>query len=302
MLFMLSLPLVILLDFFLGEPKRFHPLVGFGYVADRVERTLNRGDRGNKNGILRGVLGWSLAVLPVVLLVALLDHWLGGWWLSILFGWLAIGWQSLRQHGQWVADALLAGDIATARTKLGWIVSRDTSQLTETDISRGGIESILENGSDAIFAALFWLAVAGAPGVVLYRLSNTLDAMWGYRNSRFERFGKCAARVDDVLNIIPARLTALTYAIAGHFPTAMKSWRLQASQWYSPNAGVVMATGAGALQVALGGNAVYHGQLKSRPTLGMGAVPQANDLQRAIKLLDRSVLIWALAAVGLSLL
>lgn len=302
MLFMLSLPLVILLDFFLGEPKRFHPLVGFGYVADRVERALNRGNRGNKNGILRGVLGWSLAVLPVVLLVALLDHWLGGWWLSILFGWLAIGWQSLRQHGQWVADALLAGDITTARTKLGWIVSRDTSQLTETDISRGGIESLLENGSDAIFAALFWLAVAGAPGVVLYRLSNTLDAMWGYRNPRFERFGKCAARVDDVLNIIPARLTALTYAIAGHFPTAIKSWRLQASQWYSPNAGVVMATGAGALQVALGGNAVYHGQLKSRPTLGMGAVPQANDLPRAIRLLDRSVLIWALAALGLSLL
>ncbi len=299
MSFILSLPLAILLDFFLGEPKRFHPLVGFGHFADWVELKLNRG---NNAGILRGILGWSLVVLPIVLVVALLDQLLGGWWLSILFGWLAIGWQSLRQHGQWVAEALLAGDITTARTKLSWIVSRDTSQLTEAEISRGCIESLLENGSDAIFAALFWLAVAGALGVVLYRLSNTLDAMWGYRNERFEQFGKAAARIDDILNFIPARLTALTYAVAGHFPTAIKSWHLQGSQWYSPNAGVVMAAGAGALQIALGGNAVYHGKEKSRPTLGMGATPQASDVPRAIKLLDRSVLIWVMAAMGLALL
>lgn len=302
MLFILSLPLALLLDIILGEPKRFHPLVGFGHLADWVELRLNANS--NKK-ITRGVLAWVLVIVPIVIMVALLDDWIGGWWLSVLAGWLAIGWQSLRQHGQWVTDALMAGDIETARTKLGWIVSRDTSQLNETEISRGGIESLLENGSDAIFAALFWLAVAGAPGVVLYRLSNTLDAMWGYRNERFEQFGKFAARVDDVLNYIPARLTALTYALAGHFPTAVRAWRLQSGRWYSPNAGVVMATGAGALQVALGGNAIYHGQVKSRPVLGMGAVPQANDMVRAIQLLDRSVMIWGVAAlliVGLSLL
>ncbi|MGB0848259.1 MAG: adenosylcobinamide-phosphate synthase CbiB [Thiolinea sp.] len=295
MLFLLSLPLALLLDFFLGEPKRFHPLVGFGNLADKLELRLNR----KADGLWWGVLAWVLVVLPVVGLVYWLDQMIGGWWLSVICGWLAIGWQSLRQHGQWVADALLEGDITTARTKLGWIVSRDTSALGEEEISRGGIESVLENGSDAVFAALFWLAVAGAPGVVLYRLSNTLDAMWGYRNPRFERFGKFAARIDDVLNYIPARLTALTYAVAGSFTTALKSWRLQAGQWYSPNAGVVMATGAGALQVALGGNAVYHGKMKSRPTLGMGAVPKAEDMQRAIRLLDRSVLIWGIIALVL---
>lgn len=295
MLFLLSLPLALLLDFFLGEPKRFHPLVGFGNLADKLELRLNR----KADGLWWGVLAWVLVVLPVVGLVYWLDQMIGGWWLSVICGWLAIGWQSLRQHGQWVADALLEGDITTARTKLGWIVSRDTSVLGEEEISRGGIESVLENGSDAVFAALFWLAVAGAPGVVLYRLSNTLDAMWGYRNPRFERFGKFAARIDDVLNYIPARLTALTYAVAGSFTTALKSWRLQAGQWYSPNAGVVMATGAGALQVALGGNAIYHGKMKSRPTLGMGAVPKAEDMQRAIRLLDRSVLIWGIIALVL---
>ncbi len=297
MLFLLSLPLALLLDFLLGEPKRFHPLVGFGNLADKIELHMNQAD----DALWRGVLAWVIVVLPIVALVYLLDQLLGGWWLSVFCGWLAIGWQSLRQHGNWVADALLVGDIETARTKLGWIVSRDTSALGEEEISRGGIESVLENGSDAVFAALFWLAVAGAPGVVLYRLSNTLDAMWGYRNQRFERFGKFAARMDDGLNYIPARMTALTYALAGSFSTALKAWQLQAGQWYSPNAGVVMATGAGALQVVLGGNAVYHGKVKERPTLGIGRTPKAADMQRAIRLLDRGVLIWALLALVVSL-
>lgn len=298
MLFLLSLPLALLLDFLLGEPKRFHPLVGFGYLADKVERRLNQG----ANKFWCGVSAWALVVLPITAAVFLLDQLMGGWWLSVFCGWLALGWQSLRQHGSWVSTALLAGDLAEARTKLGWIVSRDTTELDASAISRGGIESVLENGSDAVFAALFWLAVAGAPGVVLYRLCNTLDAMWGYRNARFERFGKFAARVDDVLNYIPARLTALTYALVGSFATAIKAWRLQAGQWYSPNAGVVMATGAGALQLELGGAAVYHGKLKQRPTLGIGKSPQANDMQRSIRLLDRGVMLWALVALLLGIL
>ena len=295
---LLSLPFALLLDAILGEPKRFHPLVGFGRYADWLETRFNQ----SPHRFRRGVLAWCLAVLPFVFLLLILETLIGGFWLAVVFGWLAIGWHSLREHGRWVADALLAGDLVTAREKLGWIVSRDTRGLNAEQVSRGAIESLLENGSDAVFAALFWLAVAGAPGVVLYRLSNTLDAMWGYRNERFEQFGKFAARVDDVLNYIPARLTALTYALAGHFMTAWRSWRLQAPLWYSPNAGVVMAAGAGALQVSLGGNAVYHGQLKQRPRLGMGKNPDVEDILRAIRLLDRSVWIWLLLVVVIVLL
>ncbi len=293
MSFLLILPLALLLDLILGEPKRFHPLVGFGYLVERAEQLLNRG----RCRIGWGLLAWTLLVVPCVMGVYLLDQWLGGWWLSLFFGWLALGWQSLRQHGRWVAEALLADDLAAARTKLGWIVSRDTAALDTAAISRGGVESVLENGSDAVFAALFWLALAGAPGVVLYRLSNTLDAMWGYRNQRFERFGKWAARVDDGLNYFPARLTALTYALAGAFMPALRAWRLQAGQWYSPNAGVVMAAGAGALRLQLGGDAVYHGTVKPRPTLGDGAAPQAADVQRSIQLVDRGVLLWGATAL-----
>ena len=292
MLQLLIIPLSLLLDRILGEPNRLHPLVGYGAIVDSIEKVLNRGTY----KITKGLIAWIIAVLPIVWLTYLIDQWLGGWWMSILCGYLAIGWQSLRQHGQWIEEALIVGDLETARTKLGWIVSRDTSSLNEEEISRGCIESLLENGSDAIFAPLFWLAVGGAPAVVLYRLCNTLDAMWGYRNDRYEQFGKVSARVDDLLNLIPARLTALSYAIAGDFNNAMKSWRALIGQWYSPNAGVVMATGAGALSVSLGGTATYHGKQKSRPTLGLGPSPKAKDLTRALILIDRCVYLWGSVA------
>jgi len=289
MLQLFTIPLSLILDRALGEPRRFHPLVGYGAIVDRVEQMLNR----SNYKIFKGVIAWVVAVVPIAFLTYLIDQLLGGWWMSVLCGYLAIGWQSLRQHGQWVEQALTSGDIKTARTKLSWIVSRDTSSLNEEEISRGCIESLLENGSDAIFAPLFWLAVGGAPAVVLYRLCNTLDAMWGYRNDRYEQFGKFSARVDDLLNLIPARLTALSYALMGDFMNAMRAWKAQIGQWYSPNAGVVMATGAGALSISLGGTASYHGKQKSRPILGSGPAPVAKDLTRALILIDRCVYLWA---------
>ena len=294
MLQLLTIPLSITLDRLLGEPKRFHPLIGYGALVERIEKQLNN------DKISNGAIAWAIAVIPIVFITWLIDQALGGWWMSIIGGYLAIGWQSLRQHGQWVEQALISGDLNEARNKLSWLVSRDTSSLNEEGVSRGCIESLLENGSDAIFAPLFWLAIGGAPAVILYRLSNTLDAMWGYRNDRYENFGKVAARADDLLNIIPARLTALSYAIMGNFRGGMKAWRAQIGQWYSPNAGVVMATGAGALSVTLGGNAVYHGKNKSRPTLGSGPLPKTKDLSRALLLIDRCVYLWCSIALILA--
>ena len=291
------LPACLLLDHFLGEPKRYHPLVAYGALVDRLEAVFNTG----QEKISKGIIAWVFAVIPLVLLVWLVDNLIGGWWLSLLFGWLAIGWNSLRQHGKWVKQALDNNDTAEAREKVGYLVSRDTSELSPDNISKSGIESVLENGSDAIFAPLFWLAIGGAPAVVAYRLCNTLDAMWGYRNERFEEFGKFSARIDDLLNLIPARLTALTYGLAGNLNGAMTAWHAQSGQWYSPNAGVVMAAGAGALDLQLGGNAVYHGKDKQRPMLGSGKAPQVKDLSLALKLVDRSVYIWAFIAFAIGL-
>ncbi|MFZ3018878.1 MAG: adenosylcobinamide-phosphate synthase CbiB, partial [Gallionella sp.] len=189
-----------------------------------------------------------------------------------------------------------------ARQAVGMLVSRDTSQLDEEGVSRATVESVLENGNDAVFAALFWFVVAGAPGVLLYRLSNTLDAMWGYRNARYNEFGWAAARLDDVLNFIPARLTAASYALLGHTRSALSCWRQQASMWSSPNAGPVMASGAGALQVQLGGAAIYHGQLEQRPALGCGHAAGATDIARAVRLVNHSLYLWMAAIASGALL
>ena len=282
------------LDVVLGEPRRGHPLVLFGQLADRLEAHFNGPDgRGWRS---HGVTAWCLAVLPLTALAWLLSLLPGvGWVVEVLLLYIALGLRSLGEHLVPVALALRQGDLAEARRRVGFIVSRDTGSLDEQGVARAATESALENGSDAVFAALFWFAIAGAPGVVLYRLSNTLDAMWGYRNPRFERFGWAAARIDDLLNYLPARLVALTYAVLGQTRRAWACWRRQAPQWDSPNAGPVMTAGAGALGLSLGGPAIYHGELHDRPTLGEGEAPTARDIERALDMVWAGVGLWLLA-------
>ena len=132
----------------------------------------------------------------------------------------------------------------------------------------------------------------GGTGAVLFRLANTLDAMWGYKNPRFLHFGWAAARIDDALNYIPARLTALSYALFGETKRALACWRRQAPVWESPNAGPVMSAGAGSLGLALGGAAIYHGQIEERPVLGEGRPARGTDVPRALSLVRRSILLW----------
>jgi adenosylcobinamide-phosphate synthase len=143
-----------------------------------------------------------------------------------------------------------------------------------------------------VFGVLFWFALFGGTGALLFRLANTLDAMWGYKTERFLRFGWAAARIDDLLNYLPARLTAASYALFGDTRAALFCWRRQAPGWESPNAGPVMAAGAGSLGLALGGPAIYHGKIEARPALGEGRVPCADDIARAASLVRRGILLW----------
>ncbi|SFD97660.1 adenosylcobinamide-phosphate synthase CbiB [Massilia yuzhufengensis] len=285
----------VLLDLLLGEPRRWHPLTGFGNVATRIELALNRGGR----RWVRGALAWTLAVLPL----AALSWWAAehaGLWLHAVLLVACIGLRSLRDHAMPIVDALRAGDLATARTRTSWIVSRDTQDALEPDLAKAGAESLLENGNDAVFGTLFWFMVAGGAGAVLFRLANTLDAMWGYRNERFMLFGRTAARIDDVLNYVPARLTALSYVLLAGTARgrAWRCWRTQAPTWSSPNAGPVMASGAGALGVSLGGAAVYEGQVEQRPPLGTGPAATAADIVRAWRLVLDTTFLWLVLACG----
>lgn len=295
----LNTPVVLgamLLDHWLGEPKRGHPLVGFGRLADVLESTFNRA--GSRR--LRGLLAWALAVLPLTLGAWVLASLPGiGWVFSLLLLYLAIGLHSLAAHAKPVSRALRQGNLLQARLRVSYMVSRQTDELDEQGVACATTESVLENGSDAVFAALFWFALLGAPGVVLYRLSNTLDAMWGYRNARFGQFGWAAARLDDVLNYLPARLVALTYAVCGRTRQALHCWRTQAPAWDSPNAGPVMAAGAGALNVSLGGPAVYQGALHQRPVLGAGPGAKDEDIDRAVRLVRQGVMLWLLVLMAL---
>ncbi len=279
----------LLLDQLLGEPCRWHPLVGFGRLAGRLESRCARHR-------LVGLLAWGLMVAPPVLLAAWLTRALPhpmDWLFDTLVLYFAVGARSLVLHAEAVLQPLRQGNLPLARKKVGYLVSRDTTALDESGIARATVESVLENGADAIFGALFWFLLLGPPGAVLYRLANTLDAMWGYRNARFLHFGWAAARLDDLLNLAPARLTALSYCLSGHLPTGLHCWRAQAATWYSPNAGPVMAAGAGALRLRLGGPAVYHGTAKQRPLLGTGAAARAEDIPRACRLVHRAMLLWA---------
>lgn len=287
----------VLLDRMLGEPRRFHPLVAFGRYANLLERRCNRG----KGLHLRGVLAWLLAVAPF----ALLTDWLAqqaGFIVECIVLYFCIAMQSLREHAGRIQAALQSDNLPEARLRVGEIVSRDTAALSEQEIAKAGVESVLENGNDAVFGALFWFAILGAPGALAYRLANTLDAMWGYRTARYVDFGWAAARIDDVLNFIPARLTALTYAVLGKTRSAFFCWRTQAQFMDSPNAGPVMASGAGSLQILLGGAAVYHGQIEARPALGCGAIAQSSDIARAVALVQRGVWLWltALLVIGVT--
>jgi adenosylcobinamide-phosphate synthase len=297
MLFDWSLPTLALLmaaglalDGLLGEARRWHPLVGFGRLANAVERRFNRG--GLRYG--KGGLAWMLVVLPPVSIAYQLtnaDGWPGMAGHALLL-YFSLGLRSLYDHTQPIARAIADRELNKARALTARIVTRDTARADAGELAKATVESLLENGNDAVFGTLFWFIVGGGPGALLFRLANTLDAMWGYRTPRYLAFGCAAARIDDLLNWIPARLTALSYALLGETRNAWQCWRTQAPGWPSPNAGPVMASGAGALGLALGGTACYDGVTELRPILGRGRAAHATDIGRAWRLVAGTALLW----------
>jgi adenosylcobinamide-phosphate synthase len=284
-------------DAALGDPRRGHPVAGFGAVAAALER------RGYADRRGAGVGHVAVLVGGVVALGAVAERVAGGCVArtAVTAGatWVVLGGTSLAREGAALAAELDRGDLVAARVRLPGLCGRDPSRLDAGGLARAGTESMAENTSDAVVAPLFWGAVAGVPGLLGYRAVNTLDAMIGHRSPRYARFGWAAARLDDVANLLPARVCALLTAavaplVGGSPRAAVRAWLRDARAHPSPNAGPVEASAAGALGVTLGGRTEYAHGVEERPRLGDGLPPKPADLRRAVRL---SRLVGAAASI-----
>ncbi|MDH6279565.1 cobalamin biosynthesis protein [Prescottella agglutinans] len=293
-------------DRVVGDPRRWHPVAGFGLAAMGLEQRTYADSR-LSGAVHTAVLVGATAAGGVVAhrLGARLG-WFGETTVTAAATWTVLGGTSLAGTGRTMARHLEAGDLESARALLPSLCGRDPSVLSADGLARASLESVAENTSDATVGALFWGAVAGVPGLLAYRASNTLDAMIGYRSPKYSRFGWAAARWDDLVNLAPARLTgALTVAVApvvgGSARGALDAWRRDASKHPSPNAGVAEASAAGALGVQLGGRTEYAHGVEMRPTLGTGPAPVVADLERAARLSSAVQVGAAVAAAALTL-
>jgi len=296
----------LLLDHWIGEAKRFHPLIGFGNLAQKIERKLNQGSKSKQ--LLGGILAWFLLVMPVPLIYCWLMLVLPSFlliMLNIYIVYWAVALNSLNVHGLQIYQPLVENNLTQARHYCAYIVSRDTSELDEQAISRATTESMLENGHDGVTATLIYFVIGGAPLVIMHRLSNTLDAMWGYRNTQFNYFGKFSARLDDLLGFVSGKITTLLFAVIGLFKRKGKQALVNAYQqskaYKSHNGGWVMASGATVLNVCLGGQARYFGKNVESPVLGEGEQVQSKHIKASLTLVKQAVLLWLLIVFILQL-
>ena len=278
----------VLADALLGDPRRGHPVALFGQAATRIERRLYGDDR--TRGAAFTACCQALAIAPALAAARLAGQRpVAQLACAGTVTWAVTGARSLTVEAGRIQRALLAGDLQGARGLLPNLCGRDPARLDEAGIARAVVESVAENCSDAIVAPLLWGALAGPPGLSAYRAANTLDAMVGHHSPRYERFGWASARLDDVANWAPARVTALLAAacapVVGGRPAA--TWRTAVRygpRHPSPNAGWCEAAFAGALGLRLGGPLSYSGRAEHRPELGTGRPPEPADIARASRL------------------
>ncbi|HEV8570190.1 MAG TPA: cobalamin biosynthesis protein [Actinoplanes sp.] len=276
------------LDAALGDPRRFHPVAGFGRAAGALERRLYAPRRGPGAAFAAVAVGVPVLAGAAASMLTR-RHPVARAALVAGATWTVLGGRALRREAKVMASHLEDADLAAARSRLNHLCGRDPSTLDEPELARATVESVAENTSDAIVAPLVWGSLAGLPGLLGYRAANTLDAMVGHRSPRYERFGTAAARLDDVLNVVPSRLAGLfTVAAApiagGTRAETLRVWRRDRNDHPSPNAGQCESAMAGALGVRLGGRNVYFGRTEIRPFLGDGPRPSAAHIRRAARI------------------
>lgn len=293
-------------DRWLGDPRRFHPVAGFGQVAGRLETRLYSDSRAAGTAYA-GVLVGSVVAAGVAAERLTSGRPVARTVLTAAATWAVLGGRSLEREAE-VMAALLevaeleAKDLEAARGRLGYLCSRDATDLSADELARATVESVAENTSDATVAPLVWGGLLGIPGLVGYRAVNTLDAMVGYKSARYRNFGWASARLDDLANLGPARACAvLTGLVAGRVGESWRIWRRDAGRHPSPNAGPVEASFAGALGLRLGGTNTYGDEVEDRGTLGDGLPPGVGDIRRTASLARRVSYAAAVTAAILAL-
>jgi adenosylcobinamide-phosphate synthase len=289
----------------LGDPRTGHPVAWFGSGAAVLERWMHADDR------IRGTAYAALCLIPPLLGGAAVSVAVRGRpgataAVTAAAAWTVLGAAGLEREADAMAEALERGDLQAARARLPHLCGRDPHGLDAAGLARATVESVAENTSDAAVAPLLWGAAAGLPGLLGYRAVNTLDAMVGHRTRRHERFGWAAARLDDLANWAPSRLTALLAAAAapavgGRPARTLRMWARYGHRHPSPNAGQCEAAFAGALGRRLGGRNVYGERVEHRPELGEGPPPEVADIRRAARLSRWVVTGAALLAAGIRL-
>ncbi|WP_258767252.1 MULTISPECIES: adenosylcobinamide-phosphate synthase CbiB [Bradyrhizobium] len=307
-----AMAVAMMVDALLGWPAALfarigHPVTWIGRLISRLDRDWNRsGD----TPLIRRLAGLAAALLVIGICVGagwIVQGLLPSGWSSILFvgllAWPMVALRSLYDHVDAVAAPLQADDIDAARLAVAQIVGRDPATLDEAGIARAAIESLAENASDGIVAPMFWGALLGLPGIFGYKAINTLDSMIGHRSERHLRFGWAAARIDDVANFIPARLTGCLFVLVSSRVTKALSCMVRdATRHRSVNAGWPEAAMAGALGVRLSGPRSYHGHVIAEPWLNETARdPQAADLRQGLRLYVRAMLVLGGLLITLAL-
>lgn len=278
-----------------------HPVVGLGRLISFFDRHWNReqlnfAERRTLGVIALFIVAASAGVLGWLIQLALPRSAWGQLGFALIAS-LGIAQRSLYEHVREVAAPLESGRLPQARTAVARIVGRDTAHLDESGVAAAAIESLAESYNDGVLAPTFWLLLGGLPGLFAYKAINTADSMIGHLEPRWRAFGWAAARVDDLLNLVPARIAGLLLAVRS--VTGIRVMWRDAGKHASPNAGWTEAAMAGALGVTLGGAATYEGVEHPRPFFGDGPRPSAMDLRRALRLyINACALMWCLLAVG----
>lgn len=273
-LFVLPLLIGYILDSLLGDPRWLpHPVVAFGKAISFMEKQLNRGKFRRAKGCFTTLFLVSAVLLLGMFLVDLLLQWgivpycvVAS--MAVFYG---LANSSLIKEGRKVVEALEYQGLEAGRKRLSWIVGRDTSTLDRQQIYTAALETMAENLSDGVVAPLFYYAVGGFPAMLAYKMVNTLDSMVGYKNDRYRKFGWCSARLDDVLNFIPARITATLIAIVAwlYYGRWVAGFIFRYAHCHaSPNSGFPESAMAGALKCRFGGPNTYHGVLVNKPYIG----------------------------------